>query len=61
MNLIVEKNRKNRALKIHWVREHHLFFAEDPDRLIGEIQEFLTGVREPAVAPQSAHLLRQQN
>ena len=26
----------------------HLFFAEDADRLIAEIQEFLTGVREPA-------------
>jgi len=26
----------------------HLFFAEDTDRLIDEIQEFLTGVREPA-------------
>jgi pimeloyl-ACP methyl ester carboxylesterase len=25
----------------------HLFFAEDADRLIAEIQEFLTGVREP--------------
>src|SRR5262249_28245753 len=26
----------------------HLFFAEDTDRLIAEIQEFLTGVREAA-------------
>jgi class 3 adenylate cyclase len=25
----------------------HLFFAEDVDRLVAEIQEFLTGVREP--------------
>ncbi len=24
----------------------HLFFSEDPDRLVAEIQEFLTGVRE---------------